>query len=145
MNGAGSDRRRTAVSGPHSFGEGAGPALGADAPHGGPEHAAGIPARPSAALQPAVRHIQRAEPGLDEMLQQIRGLALELEHCIVRLAHTSSAGIPDRDRRTANSSAAEWVRRTLEDIIATSAGIRFAAENARTPAPAAQESLSAAG
>ena len=90
-----------------------------------------------------MEQIQRSEPGLDEMLQHIRGLAVELDHYIVRLAHTSSAGVPDRDRRVANSSAAEWVRRTLEDIIATSAGIRFAAEDPRQAVRMAQESLSA--
>jgi hypothetical protein len=89
--------------------------------------------------------IQWTEPGLDELLQHIRALAVELDHCIVRLAHTSSAGIPDRDRRIANSSAAEWVRRSLEDIIATSAGIRFAAEDPQPPVRAAQESLAAPG
>ncbi|MHA7264433.1 hypothetical protein ACX80W_14640 [Arthrobacter sp. TMN-37] len=84
-----------------------------------------------------------ADPGPDELLKNIKGLAAELDYCIVRLAQASSAGIADRDLRAANGSAAEWVRRTLEDIVATSAGIRFAGQH--QPAAPAREDLPAAG
>ncbi len=108
-------------------------------------HPAHQAAETPSGYEPPTQHFPRTETGLDEMLHHIRGLAVELDHCIVRLAHTSSAGVMDRDRMIANSSAAEWVRRTLEDIIATSAGIRFAAEDATQPVRAARESLSATG
>ncbi|WP_159803401.1 hypothetical protein [Arthrobacter zhaoguopingii] len=88
--------------------------------------------------------LDTADPGPDELLSAIKGLAAELDYCIVRLAQSSSAGIADRDLRVANSSAAEWVRRTLEDIIATSAGIRFAGRDQVQSSPA-REGLSAAG
>ncbi len=88
--------------------------------------------------------LDTADADPDELLQAIKGLAAELDYCIVRLAQSSSAGIADRDLRVANSSAAEWVRRTLEDIIATSAGIRFAGRD-KFPSSPARESLPAAG
>ncbi|TDK26402.1 hypothetical protein E2F48_04155 [Arthrobacter crusticola] len=88
--------------------------------------------------------LDTADPSPDELLWAIEGLAAELDHCIVRLAHASSAGIADRDLRVANSSAAEWVRRTLEDIVATSAGIRFAGWDQLQSSPA-REDLPAAG
>jgi hypothetical protein len=88
--------------------------------------------------------LDTADPGPDELLQAIKGLAAELDYCIVRLAQASSAGIADRDLRVANSSAAEWVRRTLEDITATSAGIRFAGRD-QLPSSPVREGLSATG
>ncbi|RJT95253.1 hypothetical protein D6T65_16825 [Arthrobacter frigidicola] len=88
--------------------------------------------------------LDTADAGPDELLSAIKGLAAELDYCIVRLAQSSSAGIADRDLRVANSSAAEWVRRTLEDIIATSAGIRFAGRDQVQSSPA-REGLPAAG
>jgi hypothetical protein len=88
--------------------------------------------------------LDTADPGPDELLRAINGLAAELDYCIVRLAQASSAGIADLDLRVANSSAAEWVRRTLEDIVATSAGIRFAARE-QLPSSPAREGLPAAG
>ncbi|MBJ2122290.1 hypothetical protein I6N91_15005 [Arthrobacter sp. MSA 4-2] len=88
--------------------------------------------------------LDTADAGPDELLQAIKGLAAELDYCIVRLAQSSSAGIADRDLRVANSSAAEWVRRTLEDIIATSAGIRFAGRDQVQSSPA-REGVPAAG
>ncbi len=103
------------------------------------------PAGTPSGQDPAAKPIQRTEPGLDEMLEHIQSLAVELDSCIVRLAGTSSAGVLDRDRRIANASAAEWVRRTLEDIIATSAGIRFAVEGTRESVRAGQEKLTATG
>jgi hypothetical protein len=120
-------------------------ARGKDAHSMEPQPPAVRPAGSLSGQEPAAKPVQRTEPGLDEMLEHIQGLAVELDSCIVRLAHTSSAGVLDRDRRIANSSAAEWVRRTLEDIIATSAGIRFAAEDSRQPVRAGREELTATG